>query len=133
MKAALLPAMLVCYAASTTPAKAADWVIATAPGASVTIYYDSLSKARTGSTATIWVLYDYNSPYTDSGETYSSVVEKMTIDCPARMITSSSEETDYSGRMQSGTVVGRHPEAYASSKVVIPGSANDNIYHAACG
>jgi hypothetical protein len=133
MKAALLPAMLLCFAGSTTRAEAANWVIATAPGAPVAIYYDSLSIARSGTTATIWVLYDYSSPYTDSGETYSSAVIQMTIDCAARMITSSSNEVDYAGRMQGGAVVARHPEAYASQKAIVPGSANDSLYHAACG
>lgn len=133
MKAALLPAMLLCFAASTTRAEAANWVIATAPGAPVTIYYDSLSIARAGTTATIWVLYDYSSPLTNSGETYSSVVVQMTINCPGRIIAGSSNETDYAGRMQSGAVVGRHPEFYTSQKVIIPGTANDNLYHAACG
>jgi|GEM_PF-3809659 len=133
MKYALIPTLLLSFAAFTTKAEAANWVIASARGAPVAIYYDSLSISRTATTATIWVLYDYSSPETASGETYSSVVVRLTMDCTARMISAESNETLYSGRMGGGAVVSQYPGAIEAQKVVVPGSANDDVYRAACG
>jgi hypothetical protein len=132
MRVLTVTALALSMAALAGGASAANWVVATAPSASVALYYDSSSISREGSLAKVWVLYNFNSPYTDRGVTMSSFVELETIDCPAHKFIAVEQETDYSGTWRNGSVVAQHPDWHVVDHAIIPGSANDNIYRAAC-
>lgn len=122
---------LLCGAAVSVPAMAADWQLLSVNEGS-TLYYDRSSVVRQKGSARMWKLTDFSEIRFVGPKPFISSVDLWEFDCSgkrSRMLSG----TAYSGRMGGGAVIFAADYSDADWSHVVPDSTGELALVVACG